>query len=70
MRDDELLGARVEAELRDQGLSVAIDRTSVSRIAAMLGAEDERKREKRLAVIRQQLAELEVHWKPADRQEL
>jgi hypothetical protein len=70
MEDDEVLRLRVEAELREQGLSVAIDPTSIGRIAALLGAEDGRKRERRLAVIRQQLVELEVRWKPADRQEL
>jgi hypothetical protein len=70
MEDDELLRIRVEAELRDQGLSVAIDPTSIGRIAALLGAEDGRKREKRLAAIQQHLAELEVRWKPGDRQEL
>ncbi len=70
MEDDELLRVRVEAELHDQGLSVAIDPTDIARIAALLGAEDGRKREKRLAAIQQQLAELEVRWKPGDRQEL
>jgi hypothetical protein len=70
MEDDELLRLRVEAELRDQGLSVVIDPTSIDRIAAMLGAEDERKRERRLAAIQRQLANLEVRWKPGDRQEL
>jgi hypothetical protein len=70
MEDDELLRLRVEAELREQGLSVALDPTSIGRIAALLGAEDGRKRERRLAVIRQQLAEMEVRWKPGDRQEL
>jgi hypothetical protein len=70
MEDDELLRLRVEAELREQGLSVAIDPTSINRIAALLGAEDGRKREKRLAAIQQQLAEMEVRWKPGDRQDL
>jgi hypothetical protein len=70
MEDDELLRLRVEAELREQGLSVAIDPTSIGRIAALLGAEDGRKRERRLAAIRQQIAELEVRWKSADHQEL
>jgi hypothetical protein len=70
MEDDDLLRFRVEAELREQGLSVAIDPASIGRIAALLGAEDGRKRERRLAAIRQQIAELEVRWKPADHQEL
>jgi hypothetical protein len=70
MEDDELLRLRVEAELGEQGLSVAIDPTSIGRIAALLGAEDGRKRERRLAVIRRQLGDMEIRWKPADRQEL
>jgi hypothetical protein len=70
MEDDEPLRLRVEAELGEQGLSVAIDPTSIGCIAALLGAEDGRKRERRLAAIRQQIAELEVRWKPADHQEL
>ena len=44
-RDDEPLRLRVEAELREQGLSVAIDPASIGRIAALLGAQDWRKRE-------------------------
>jgi hypothetical protein len=69
MEDDDRLRARVEAELRDQGLSVAVDSAGIGRIAALLGVEDERRREKRLATIQKQLAKLEVRWKPADRQE-
>lgn len=70
MREDEPLRTRVEAELREQGLSVAIDPTGIGRIAALLGAEDGRKRERRLAAIRQQVAELEVRWKPGTHQDL
>jgi len=70
MKDDDLLRARVEAELRDQGLSPVMDPTSIRRIAALLGAEDGRKRERRLAAIQQQLTELEVRWKPGDAQDL
>jgi hypothetical protein len=70
MEDDELLRLRVEAELGEQGLPLAIDPTSIGRIAALLGAEDGRKRERRLAVIRRQLADMEIRWKRADRQEL
>jgi hypothetical protein len=59
------LRARVEAELRDQGLSVAItDPTAVARIAALLGAEDAYEREKRLAALERRLAEMELRWKP------
>jgi hypothetical protein len=60
----------VEAELREQGLPLVLDAIAVGRIAAFLGGEDERKRERRLDTIRQQLAELEVRWKPGDRKEL
>jgi hypothetical protein len=70
METTKLLRLRVKAELREQGLSVAIDPTSISRIAALLGGEDERRRERGLAVIRQQLAEMEVRWKPGAREEL
>jgi hypothetical protein len=68
--DEDRLCARVEAELREQGLPLVLDASAVGRIAALLGGEDERKRERRLDTIRQQLAELEVRWKPGDRQEL
>jgi hypothetical protein len=70
MEDKDRLRARVEAELRDQGLPIPIDPEAMDRIAALLGAEDERRRERRLAAIQQQLAELELRWKPGDRQEL
>lgn len=70
MQEDELLRSRVEAELREQGLPVAIDPTGMGRIVALLGAEDGRKRERRLAAIRQQVAELEVRWKPGTHQDL
>jgi hypothetical protein len=70
MENDEHLRLRAEAELREQGLSVAIDPPSIRRIAALLGTEDERKRERRLAVIRRQLAEMEVRWKPGACEEL
>jgi hypothetical protein len=65
MQDDELLRARVEAELRDQGLSVAITEPIViTRIAALLGAEDAHQREKRLAAIERRLASMEIRWRP------
>jgi hypothetical protein len=70
MEDKDRLRARVEAELRDQGLPIPVDPEAMNRIAALLGAEDERRRERRLAAIQQQLAELELRWKPGDRQEL
>ena len=70
MEDEDRLCARVEAELQEQGLPLVLDATAVGRIAALLGGEDERRRERRLDTIREQLAELEVRWKPGDRQEL
>lgn len=70
MDDDDCLRTRVEAELREQGLPVAIDPDGIGRIVALLGSEDDRKRERRLATIQRQLASLEVRWKPADPQEL
>ena len=70
MEDKDRLRARVEAELRDQGLPIPVDPEAMNRIAALLGAEDERRRERQLAAIQQQLAELELRWKPGDRQEL
>ena len=70
IEDVDRLRARAEAELRDQGLPVHIDPEAVDRITSLLGGEDGRKRERRLAAIQQQLAELEFRWKPGDRQEL
>jgi hypothetical protein len=70
MEDKDRLHARVAAELRDQGLPVAIDPEAVDRIATLLGGEDGRKRERRLVAMQQQLEELEFRWKPGDRQEL
>jgi hypothetical protein len=70
MEDKDRLRARVEAELCDQGLPIPVDPEAMNRIAALLGAEDERRRERRLAAIQRQLAELELRWKPGDRQEL
>jgi len=70
MEDKDRLRARVEEELRDQGLPIPIGPEDMDRIAALLGAEDERRREQQLAAIQQQLAELELRWKPGDRQEL
>jgi hypothetical protein len=70
VEDEDRLRDRVESELLTQGLPVHIDTESVDRIAALLGGEDGRKRERRLAAIRQQLAALEFRWKPGDRREL
>jgi hypothetical protein len=70
VEDRDRLRARVEAELRDQGLPVPVEPEAVDRICALLGGEDERKRERRLATVQQQLAELEFRWKPGAHQEL
>jgi hypothetical protein len=70
IENEDRLRARVEAELRDQGLPIHIDPEAVHRIAALLGGVDERKRERRLAAIQQRLGELEFRWKPGERQEL
>ena len=70
IEDPERLRARVEAELRNQGLPIHIDPEAVHRITALLGGVDERKRERRLAAIQQRLGELEFRWKPGERQEL
>jgi hypothetical protein len=70
VEDKDRLRSRVEAELRDQGLAIHIAPEAVDRIAALLGGEDEHKRERRLALIQQQLEELELRWKPRDKREL
>ena len=70
IENEDRLRARAAAELRDQGLPVHIDPEAIDRIAALLGGEDGRKRERRLAAIQQQLAELEFRWKPGGREEL
>ena len=70
IEDKDRLRARVEAELWDQGLPVPIEAEAVDRIAALLGGKDERERERRLAAVQQQLAELEFRWKPGAHQEL
>ena len=65
-----LVVTAIDEPRRDQGLSVHIDPEAIDRIAALLGGEDGRKRERRLAAIQQQLAELEFRWKPGGREEL
>jgi hypothetical protein len=55
------LAARVEAELRAQGLHRTIqDPSVVRRIASLLGIDDANAREKRLAEVRRELARIEV----------
>ena len=61
------LAARVEAELRRQGLRRAVgDPAVIRQITALLGAEDPRAREKRLAAIRAELAETELRLRLDD----
>jgi hypothetical protein len=61
------LAARVEAELLAQGLYRAVgDPTVIRRITALLGAEDPRAREKRLAAIRAELAGTELRLRLDD----
>jgi hypothetical protein len=53
--------ARVEAELRAQGLQRTIQDSSViRRIASLLGLDDANARDKRLAEVRRELARIEV----------
>jgi hypothetical protein len=55
------LDARIEAELRAQGLQRTIqDPSVVRRIASLLGVDDVNAREKRLAQVRRELALIEV----------
>jgi hypothetical protein len=67
MTDEPKLAARVEAELRGQGLRRAVgDPAVIRQIASLLGAEDPRAREKRLAAIRAELAEMELRLRLDD----
>jgi hypothetical protein len=53
--------ARVEAELRAQGLQRTIqDPSVIRRIASLLGLDDANARDKRLAEVRRELARIEV----------
>jgi hypothetical protein len=59
--DDPALAARAEMELHAQGLTRAISDPGVLRqVAALLGAEDARGRERQLADARRELAQLDV----------
>jgi hypothetical protein len=61
MTDEPELAARVEAELRAQGLVRAIyDPDMLRQVVGLLGVEDARAAERRLAQARQELAKLEV----------
>jgi len=55
------LAARVEAELRAQGLTRSVVEPELLRqVAGLLGADDPNQRARRLAEARRQLAEIEV----------
>jgi hypothetical protein len=58
------IATRVEAELRAQGLSAAIDDHVAQQVVAILGAGDDHRRARRLDRLRQELAQLEVRWTP------
>jgi hypothetical protein len=55
------LAARVEAELRAQGLTrTVVEPDLLRQVAGLLGADDPNQRARRLAEARRQLAEMEV----------
>ena len=66
MSTDDQVAARVEAELRAQGLTAAIDGDVTREVAAILGAGDERKRARRLDQVRRELARMVVRLKLLD----
>lgn len=58
------LARRVEAELRQQGLTRTVRDLEVLRqVAGLLGAEDAGARERRLAELQRELASLEVSFR-------
>jgi hypothetical protein len=58
------LARRVEAELRQQGLTRTVRDLGVLRqVAGLLGAEDAGARERRLAELQRELANLEVSFR-------
>jgi hypothetical protein len=66
MSTDDQVAARVEAELRAQGLTAAIDGDVTREVAAILGAGDEHKRARRLDQVRRELARMVVRLKLLD----
>jgi hypothetical protein len=57
---DDGLAARVDAERRTQGLSGAVtDSETLRQVAGLLGAQDQAARERRLAEVERDLAEVE-----------
>jgi len=65
--DNAELARRVEAELHAQGLRRAVmDPKALRQIARLLGAEDPRARERRLADLQRELAGIEVRFRLLD----
>jgi hypothetical protein len=61
------LAARVEAELRAQGLSrTVVDPYVLRQVAGLLGTDDPNQRARRLAEARRELAEVEVRMSLLD----
>ena len=62
--EDAELARRVEAELHAQGLTRAVsDLKTLRQVARLLGAEDPRARERRLADLQLELADVEVRFR-------
>jgi hypothetical protein len=62
--EDADLARRVEAELRQQGLTRTVgDAGVLRRVAGLLGAQDWGARERRLAEVRRELADVEVSFR-------
>jgi hypothetical protein len=63
-RGDSDPAARVEAELREQGLTRTVTDPGVLRkVAGLLGAEDARARQRRLARMQRELADVELRFR-------
>jgi adenylylsulfate kinase-like enzyme len=61
---DSDLAARVEEELREQGLTRTVTDPGVLRqVAGLLGAEDAGARERRLAQVQRELADVELRFR-------
>jgi hypothetical protein len=64
MTGDDQVAARVEAELRAQGLADALDDQITRQVVALLSAGDDHKRARCLDQVRRELAQLEVPGSP------
>jgi hypothetical protein len=69
MITDDQVAARVEAELRAQGLTDAFDDQTIRQVVELLGAGNDQLRARRRARVREELAGMEVHWKLLDNAE-